>query len=147
MSDAGQVMVEQDEVDTGGLRWRPGIIVGAEGARTFVSNDDRLCREARGFVDPGLGFVCDTESSTDAFGASVGVTVFRFMSLQAAYLDVGRLGFNLNGTADGTPVAISGRLDRTRGPMFSVALRADVGWPFVPVLRGRSVEVEHQYPW
>ena len=130
VSDAGQVMVEQDEVDTGGLRWRPGIIVGAEGARTFVSNDDRLCREARGFVDPGLGFVCDTESSTDAFGASVGVTVFRFMSLQAAYLDVGRLGFNLNGTADGTPVAIS-------AGWIARAVRCSAS-PSVPTSDGRS---------
>jgi hypothetical protein len=76
--------------------------------------------------------VCDTESSTDAFGASVGVTVLRFVSLQAAYLDIGQLGFDLRGTADGAPVSLTGRLDRTRGPMFTAAVRADVGWPFVP---------------
>jgi hypothetical protein len=132
VSEAGRISIEQGDADDDGLRWSPGLIVSAEGARTFVSNDDRLCREAGAFVDPGLGFVCDTESSTDAFGASVGVTVVRFLSLQAAYLDVGRLGFNLGGTVDGAPVEITGRLDRTRGPMFTAAVRADVGWPFVP---------------
>jgi hypothetical protein len=132
VSDAAQVTVDQDEPGNDGLRWRPGVIVSAEGARAFVSNDDRLCREAGSVVNPGLGFVCDTESSTDAFGASVGVTVARFLALQAAYLDVGRLGFDLRGTADGLPVAVTGGLDRTRGPMFSATLRADVGWPLVP---------------
>ena len=78
----GQVAVDQDADRDTGLRWRPGVIVSAEGARTFVSNDDRLCREARGLVDPGLGLVCDTESSTDAFGASIGMTVARFLALQ-----------------------------------------------------------------
>ena len=132
VSDAGQVTVDQDADRDTGLRWRPGVIVSAEGARTFVSNDDRLCREARGLVDPGLGLVCDTESSTDAFGASIGITVARFLALQGAYLDVGKLGFNLSGSANGQPVAVTGGLDRTRGPMFSATVRADVGWPVVP---------------
>ena len=137
VNETGQVTVEQDDVDNdGGLRWSPGLMVSAEGARTFVSNDDRLCREAGRVVDPGLGFVCDTASSTDAFGASLGFTVVRFLSLQAGYLDVGRLDFNLSGTADGVPVAIGGRLDRTRGPMFTATLRADVGWPVVPFVEG-----------
>jgi hypothetical protein len=133
VSPAGQVTLEgQDRDDDDGPRWGVGLIVDLDLARAYVSDDDRLCRQASQLIGGGFAFTCVTESTTDAYGAAVSVTFLRLIALKAGYLDIGRVDFDLSGTVNGSAVGLTGRLGRTRGPTFGAALRLDVGWPVVP---------------
>jgi hypothetical protein len=134
VSEAGHVTLEGQQVERDeGMRWGVGGIIAIDGTRAFLPNDDRLCREARSLVGGNsLTFTCVTDSSTDAFGVGAGLTFLRFVSLNVGYLEVGSLGFQLTGEQNGTPVSATGRIGRTRGPTFTGAVRADVGWPVVP---------------
>ena len=132
ISPAGQVTLEGQDPDDDGPHWGVGVIVSLDAGRAFVSDDDRLCRRAGQFVGGGLGLTCDVENSTDAFNAGVAITFARLIAIQAGYLDLGRLDFGLSGSVAGSGVALTGRLERTRGPWVGAALRLDVGWPVVP---------------
>jgi hypothetical protein len=131
ISPAGQVTVEAQEEEDG-ANWGLGVIVDLDVARAFVTNDDRLCREAGTLIGSPVTFTCEVDSATDAFNAAASVTFLRLVAVKVGYLDMGRLDFGLSGNLAGSDVTITGRVGRTRGPTFSGVLRLDVGWAVVP---------------
>jgi hypothetical protein len=137
LAETGEVTVQgatldADADDDDGMRWGVGWLADADYARAFVSDADRVCREAQGLVGGiAVGFSCGNDSEVNAWSADVGVTFVRFIALKAGYMNLGRIDFDLAGVVNGDSATVNGHFGRIHGATFTGVFRVDLG-PVVP---------------
>ncbi len=128
ITGSGQVSIEGAPRDSGGVGWGVGWQVGGDFGWASLSDADAACDTARRQLESlGLNASCNSDTTVDAWGADLGATFLRFLSVKAGYLDIGRVSLIANGATPPTSVVVNAQLGRIRGATFAGGLRFPIG--------------------